>query len=276
MRDVLLSGCLQLFIGGMAFSQTLAPSVRSAGIDPASLGSFNISDGSRESGVGFVRQASANAVSVAPDTMSLVPSGEGTIISVTEGADTIIGTSDSVPPGFPTSTNAQYGMGNGGAMGYTPPGAMYGGGSYSVGGAYSGSAPYGSPMGSPCCPENCHDFYVGVESIFLRHKTDDSFSLSTGNFVRDRFPYDFAGRITIGQMLDCTDGVELVYTGPFNWRRSQTFQATTAPLTSVLRADGGYVNGQLSTFNNALRHVQSKRSISKATKPIDVGLLGTS
>jgi hypothetical protein len=255
LRALLAVGCLHLAGASVALSQTFNPSVYSANLDPASLGGRNISDGFPESSSGWVVPAAHTGVTrVADDPISLGTGSHEKILSITEGEDKLISSSDTPPDGYPVSTNAQMGRGylGGPTMGggYTP------GGNFGVGGAYSGSAPYGSPTGNPCCPENCHDYYVKSEAVFLRRKTDQRFSLSAGNYVRDDFDFELGGRFTIGQMLDCTDGVELVYTGPFKWRRGQQFTAQTTLLDSIFTTSGGYPSSAVSTFNNALRHIQ--------------------
>jgi hypothetical protein len=264
-------------------AQTLTPSVRTAISDPmleaeraAVLGipggvvpaSAKASLGDQAATAGPVVVAATDASPVAAanaeEPLAIGPSSEGTILSITPGEDRII---ETVPGGEPVSMNAQgyspmpsldgygwmpSGQGGLGAGGYVP-GAQYGLG----GGAYSGYASYGSPGSNPCCPENCHDYYVGYEAMFFKRVADKSFSLSPRLYMDD-FDFEFGGRYTIGQMLDCTDGVEFVFTGPFEWNRSGVRQAVTTPLESILTASSGYIPSQIDTFNNGQVHYEEE------------------
>jgi len=115
-----------------------------------------------------------------------------------------------------------------------------------------------SPVYNACIPEDCRDFYGSYEAVYLQRTGDQTFSLSRNNPMTD-YDFEFGNRITLGRMLDCTDGVELVYTGPFNWQRTGLNVSTTGDLQSVLTAAGGYLPGQIDTFNNASAHVQDHR-----------------
>jgi hypothetical protein len=61
-------------------------------------------------------------------------------------------------------------------------------------------------------------------------------------------------------MLDCTDGVELVYTGALKWDRARIDQSSSGALNSLLTTGGGYVDSQIDTFNGAIRHIQVEQS----------------
>jgi hypothetical protein len=244
-------------LGGDAFGQTLAPIIQSATNDPtrvlhdAGVRTLNnYDDGSMVVPAGS-QQRSSSAYMPNP-RLELDLGSEGKVIGVTEGEDRIIETSDAIPEGIPTAT--QYGGSGYNAYSPTASGVHYG----NSGGAYSGYGATGSPVSNPCCPENCHDYYVSYESVFLKAKASENFSLSQGRFL-GRYDYDFGSRITIGQMLDCVDAVELVYTGPFEWNRGRTDQAATNSLQSVLTTGGGYIASDIDVFNNSLRHIQAER-----------------
>ncbi len=249
----LCSGMAAFSMSGDASGQTLAPIVRSAVSDPAKLSANSdvmtlnkLTDGST------VVPAGANSPTsqISDRALNLGSLSDGQVIGISEGEDRIIGTSDTMPEGYPTSTQI-------GGMGYASP--MSSRMQYSNnGGSYSGYAPYGSPVSNPCCPENCHDYYASYESVFLKANASQNFALSQGRFL-GRYDYDFGGRYTIGQMLDCVDGVEFVYTGPFEWNRGRTDQAATNSLQSVLTASGGYTASDIDIFNNSRRHIQAER-----------------
>ena len=95
--------------------------------------------------------------------------------------------------------------------------------------------------------------------MFLRKKADQSFTLSPRRLLGD-FDYEAGGRYTVGQMLDCTDGVEAVYTGPFNWSRARVDQPSTGTLDSIFTTDGSYLPSQIDAFNGAIRHIQVERA----------------
>jgi hypothetical protein len=157
--------------------------------------------------------------------------------------------SDAIPSGKLTATQPipmadPYGFSGAAAV---PAESMYPGsygGGYARRGVPSTMSGYSSIRNSnnSCCPEDCRQYYGGYEAVWLRREGDQAFSLSRGNFFRD-WGYDFGHRITIGQMFDCTDGVELVYT-----------------LQSVLTGGLGYGPAQVSGFNNAVQHVQFHQS----------------
>jgi len=195
------------------------------------------------SGVGVPRSSISNG------GIQLGASDEGTIINVTEGEDRVIG---EVPAGNMVSTSMNQ---------YASPEYSQVSSSHMSGGSYSGYASQNGSMGNPCCPQNCHSYYVGYESLFFRRQTDQSFTLSQGRFL-DTFDYEYGNRITLGQMLDCTDGVEFVYTGALKWERARIDQSNSGALNSVLTTttNGGYIDSQIDTFNGARQHIQIEQS----------------
>ncbi len=246
----LLTGCLSGILGQNANAQTPAAPVHSVLKDTAYQNSdFAVAQKPYKdksyttlaSGVSGVTSPVSNG------GIHLGASDEGTIISMTEGEDRVIG---QVPAGNMISTSMNQ---------YESPEYSQVPSSYAGGGSYSGYASQSGSMGNPCCPQNCHSYYVGYESLFFRRKTDESFTLSRGRFL-DTFDYEFGNRITLGQMLDCTDGVEFVYTGALKWDRARIDQSNSGALDSILTGDAGYTAAQVDTFNGARRHIQIEQS----------------
>lgn len=252
--STLFAGCLSGILGQSAMSQTPAAPVHSVLKDTA----FQSSDAhvaqkvkaDRTDRTYMALASGLGSVSNSPSDggIQLGASDEGTIISVTQGEDRIIG---QVPAGNMISTEMNQ---------YASPEYSQIPSSHMGGGSYSGYASQGgSSRGNPCCPENCHSYYVGYESLYFLRKADESFTLSQGRFLGS-FDYEFGNRITLGQMLDCTDGVEFVYTGAFKWERARIDQSSSGALNSLLTTNLGYVDSQIDTFNGAIRHIHAERS----------------
>jgi len=215
------------------------------------------------------------ASNTTPKTYHLGPEPEGTIVS-----SKIISTSEPViisqqelgtngtPTGIMTSVN-----------GMTQPGDSYGFDEAiampSSGSGYGYSQPnhhgrsrqslavmsgYSTNRGqnNTCCPDICRRFYLGYETVYLQREGDQQYSLSQGNFLANN-GYDAGHRITLGQMFDCTDGVEFVYMGSFTWERASQYLSPGGALQSVLTAGGGYTAADVDTFNDAFRHQQGIR-----------------
>ncbi len=72
---------------------------------------------------------------------------------------------------------------------------------------------------SGCAPEDCRVFYAHAEALYWKQEEDQSLTYSVGRRLSD-FDYEWGGRVTIGEMFDCVNGVEFVYTGPFEWTRT--------------------------------------------------------
>jgi hypothetical protein len=126
--------------------------------------------------------------------------------------------------------------------------------SYTSGGRLlSAKAPY---VADPCNAGCDVSWYVNYDALWLRREGDSRFSLSR-NTILDDFQYEFGGRYTVGRLLDCVNGWEAVYTGPYEWNRQGIVngagnlqsQFQVNPLTGFTAAD-------ISTFNNANTHVQ--------------------
>ena len=73
------------------------------------------------------------------------------------------------------------------------------------------------------------------------------------------FEYEFGGRYTVGRLLDCVNGWEAVYAGPFDWQRGASVTGA-ANLQSRLSAFNGYTAADIDSFNNADAHTQVYRA----------------
>ncbi len=116
-----------------------------------------------------------------------------------------------------------------------------------------------APMGNACVTPGCDvSMYFNYEAVWLRREGDDNFTLSRLNQM-DPFDFElgrFGGRITVGQLFDCHNGVEAVYTGPFEWQRTSNVVGA-GNLDSLLSPSGGYTAATIDTFNSADQHVQT-------------------
>jgi hypothetical protein len=117
--------------------------------------------------------------------------------------------------------------------------------------------------GSYCPTDGCVtgcdvSWYVNYDALWLRRSNDSYFSLSRNSYLPD-FDYEFGGRYTVGQLWDCVNGWEAVYTGPFDWQRQN---AVLGPgnLQSRFIPSAGYTAAEIDTFNNADQHVQAWQS----------------
>ncbi len=128
-----------------------------------------------------------------------------------------------------------------------------------------GAGSYLDPgMGAACASDECVtagcdvSWYANYDALWLRRSNDKYFSLSNNSYMPD-FNYDFGGRYTVGSLLDCVNGWEAVYAGPFDWRRSSTIPGM-GNLQSRLVPDGTLPAPVLDTFDNANQHTQFWRS----------------
>ncbi len=128
-----------------------------------------------------------------------------------------------------------------------------------------GAGSYLDPsMGAACASDACVtagcdvSWYASYDALWLRRSNDKYFTLSNNTYLPD-FNYDFGGRYTVGSLMDCVNGWEAVYAGPFDWRRDKAI-AGQGNLQSRLVPSGGYTPALLNTFDNADVHAQSWRS----------------
>lgn len=115
------------------------------------------------------------------------------------------------------------------------------------------------PPSANACNPNCDiSWYFNYDALWLRRENDERFSLSRNTFIPD-FEYEFGGRYTAGRMLDCSNGWEAVYVGPYDWQRSASV-AGTGNLQSQLQPLNGYTAAEVSSFNSADQHAQAYRA----------------
>jgi len=124
-------------------------------------------------------------------------------------------------------------------------------------------ASYMGGGGSYCPTDGCVtgcdvSWYVNYDALWLRRSNDSYFSLSRNSYLPD-FDYEFGGRYTVGQLWDCVNGWEAVYTGPFDWQR-QNAVLGAGNLQSRFIPGSGYTAAEVNTFNNADQHVQAWQS----------------
>ncbi|MEZ6135158.1 MAG: hypothetical protein R3C53_09635 [Pirellulaceae bacterium] len=112
---------------------------------------------------------------------------------------------------------------------------------------------YNAP--DPCNPGCDVSLYLNYEALWLRRENDERFSLSRNTFLPD-FDYEFGGRYTVGQLMDCVNGWEAVYAGPFRWQRDALVTGA-GNLQSQLVPTGGFVAADIDAFNGANSHYQS-------------------
>ncbi|MCA9130167.1 MAG: hypothetical protein KDB22_23930 [Planctomycetales bacterium] len=98
-------------------------------------------------------------------------------------------------------------------------------------------------------------WYGSYDALWLNREDDKRFSLSRNSFMPD-FDFEFGGRYTVGRLLNCVNGWEGVYVGPFDWTRSSS---VTGPgnLSSNFRPFAGFDGGTVTAFNDADLHTQT-------------------
>jgi hypothetical protein len=142
------------------------------------------------------------------------------------------------------------------------PGTVPGGAPGAVQGPFVRSVPLYNEGGYevPCpCDAGC-DFtwFASAEALYFNREGDENFTLSQFNRMSD-FDYELGGRFTIGRLWDCVNGWDVTYIGPYEWNRGSDV-ADPGALQSRLIPAGGLVAGDLDTFNNADRHIQTHRA----------------
>ncbi len=126
--------------------------------------------------------------------------------------------------------------------------------SFSSGGSLF--AAHAAPPPDPCNPGCDVAWYVNYDALWLRREGDKRFSLSRNTTLED-FDYEFGGRYTVGRLLDCVNGWEGVYTGPYEWERQGTITGA-ANLQSQFQVNPltGFTAADITAFNNANTHTQ--------------------
>ena len=116
---------------------------------------------------------------------------------------------------------------------------------------------HGGELPADCCMGCDRSFYAHAEALWIRRSGDNGFSLIPTNNMGN-FGYDVNGRYTVGQMFDCTDGVEFSFTGPLSWNKAGTVNG--ANLGSNLTFGGNFNQSDLDAFNLATTQVQEWRA----------------
>lgn len=127
-------------------------------------------------------------------------------------------------------------------------GCYTGGGIGGYGGGGTGGGAYGN--GSQC--PTCAPFrYARIEGVYMRRNGLDNFTRSR-NFALDDPDFDWAPRITIGSVPDCSNGYEASFVGPLRWNTSE----------NLLNPNGSTLLEELFTPQPgvAVNEVQSYRS----------------
>jgi hypothetical protein len=96
-------------------------------------------------------------------------------------------------------------------------------------------------------------FYTSYEAIWLNRSGDNNFTMSQVQTMPD-FGYDLAGRLTFGYMYDCVEGVDFVFSGPFNWTRQASVNG--ANLDSFFTPVAPFTDAQFDAFQNAASQSQ--------------------
>jgi hypothetical protein len=113
---------------------------------------------------------------------------------------------------------------------------------------YSGYQSYGRAgmaCGTPCDPYS----YASIEGLYMRRDGDEGFSLSP-NFRLNQFGYEWAPRITMGAVPDCSHGYESSFTGILRWDLLASTPVGTN-FTTVLTPGLPVPAASLSSFNDA-------------------------
>ncbi len=123
------------------------------------------------------------------------------------------------------------------------------------GGSYNNG--YGGTYGGNACGPVCNPYlYAAADGLYMTNTNVDNYSLSPNSVLRD-FDYEFGGRITLGMVPDCRNGIEASAVIPIDWQQTTLDTSAGNALGSFLGFRAPIVAGQLSTFNNA--RVQSQQ-----------------
>jgi hypothetical protein len=117
------------------------------------------------------------------------------------------------------------------------------------GGGFSGGGMngHGVGMGGNACGPTCNPYlYASFEGLYMMNTNVDNYTRSR-NYVLDDFDFEFGFRATMGIVPDCRNGMEVSFTGPFEWETSRNISG--ANLGSLLLPRSGLP--VLTTFNNA-------------------------
>ena len=107
----------------------------------------------------------------------------------------------------------------------------------------------GYGYGGPCDAGCDVSAYGRVEALYFRRQGDKYFTPIRNAFI-DEFDWTEGARVTLGCLLNCTNGYELSYVGPFEWERQATL-TSNGNLQSLLRPSNGYTFDDVDTFFDA-------------------------
>ncbi len=170
---------------------------------------------------------------------SMVPMADGAMFD-----QSISGTPMMMSPDMNTGYPSQY------PTQYAP---QYSGGcaTGNCGGGYSGGSGYGGGFdcGVPCNPY----LYASLDALYLKNTSVDNFSASP-DFFLDDFDYEFGVRGTVGIVPDCRNGMEVSFTGPFDWATENNIQNPAGGIRTFLTPVAPL--GTFNTFNDAIFQAQ--------------------
>lgn len=122
-------------------------------------------------------------------------------------------------------------------------------------GFYSGGmGKQGLGMGGNACGPTCNPYlYASLEGLYMMNTNVDNYTRSR-NFVLDDFDFEFGVRATLGIVPDCRNGMEVSFTGPFEWETAGTRGSAAGNLDALLVPRSGLP--VLTTFNDATAQSQ--------------------
>jgi hypothetical protein len=128
-------------------------------------------------------------------------------------------------------------------------------------GLFAGNSSAYCAQPTDACSVGCDvSWYLNYDALWLRRENDERFSLSRNSFLPD-FDYEFGGRYTVGKLLDCVNGWEASYVGPFDWERQSTVTGTGSLQSNLSTpVGGGYAAADIDAFNGADVHSQNYRA----------------
>lgn len=116
------------------------------------------------------------------------------------------------------------------------------------------------PPSADACSIGCDvSWYLNYDALWLRRENDERFSMSRNSFMPD-FDYEFGGRYTVGRLLDCVNGWEASYVGPFDWERQSTVTGAGNLQSNLVTPPVGYTATDINAFNDADVHSQNYRA----------------
>ncbi len=110
------------------------------------------------------------------------------------------------------------------------------------------------------CPSS---WYAQFGMAYLNVDSADGITRSR-DIVADNLDFAPGTQIIFGRMFDCSEGWEVIYTGPFEWSAGDSIRDAGGNLNSTWMLDdpalGGIVAAEISAFNDAVFHEQRYES----------------